>query len=129
MAKHIHIHVGKKTTDQSFEPGDKVHLGFGAVGGAGVFGILLKIENGVAFIKNDEGRTFKGPISKLSSGSKKTKDKDFSRYIIGARGQINEAMNAVAYIINGNDSPKEISAARKSLELLSQAKKELQVLG
>lgn len=46
--------------------GDTVHLGFGTKGGAGFVGKLTKIEDGMAYIKNDEGRTFKGHVSKLS---------------------------------------------------------------
>ncbi len=75
MARHIHIHIGgkrkvkdKRVNDVQFAPGDKVHLGMGTKGGAGVFGVLIKIENGYAFVKNSEGRTFKGPISLLSEG-------------------------------------------------------------
>ena len=69
MSKEIHIHIGsRKVKDSEFKPGDKVHLGFGVAGGAGVFGTLVKIENGNAFVKNDEGRIYKGPANRLTSG-------------------------------------------------------------
>jgi hypothetical protein len=56
----------KKQESADFKPGQKVHLGFGTKGGAGFDGVLVKIEDGTAFIKNDEGRTFQGPVAKLS---------------------------------------------------------------
>lgn len=46
--------------------GDTVHLGFGTKGGAGVIGKLLKMDDGMALVQNDEGRTFKGHFTKLS---------------------------------------------------------------
>lgn len=46
--------------------GDTVHLGFGTKGGAGVVGKLLKMDDGMALVQNDEGRTFKGHFTKLS---------------------------------------------------------------
>ena len=54
--------------DGQFSPGDDVHLGFGSKGGAGYYGKLLKIEDGVAYIRNAEGREFKGPAKFLSEG-------------------------------------------------------------
>lgn len=48
--------------------GDNVHLGFGTKGGAGYYGKLTKIDGETAYVTNDEGRTFKGHVSKLSAG-------------------------------------------------------------
>lgn len=55
------------TGDAPHRIGDTVHLGFGTKGGAGIVGKLTKIEDGMAHITNDEGRTFKGHVSKLSA--------------------------------------------------------------
>jgi hypothetical protein len=46
--------------------GQMAHLGFGAKGGAGFIGKVTKVEGDSIHIKNDEGRTFKGP-SKYAS--------------------------------------------------------------
>ncbi len=50
----------------SMAVGDRVHLGFGAKGGAGFFGRLTKNEGGSAEIKHDNGKTYSGPSKFLS---------------------------------------------------------------
>lgn len=48
-----------ETTDASVTVGQKVHGGVGVAGGAGVFGVLTKIDGVNALIRNEEGRTFR----------------------------------------------------------------------
>jgi hypothetical protein len=55
------------TKDAAVSIGEKVHLGFGAKGGAGFEGTVTKIEGDVVYIKNNEGRTFKGPLKFVSA--------------------------------------------------------------
>lgn len=52
------------------EVGQKVHLGFGVKGGAGFIGVITKIDGDTVYIRNDEGRTFKGQLSKVSSADR-----------------------------------------------------------
>jgi hypothetical protein len=52
--------------DGDVNVGDKVHLGFGTKGGAGFEGTVTKVEGDTVFIKNTEGRTFKGPLRLVS---------------------------------------------------------------
>ena len=42
--------------------GDKVHVGHAQKGGAGVEGKVTKIAGNVVYIKNDAGKTYKGPL-------------------------------------------------------------------
>jgi hypothetical protein len=49
-----------------FSIGDRVHLGFGAKGGAGFPGRLTKIEGNTAHIVHDSGKTYSGPLRFLS---------------------------------------------------------------
>ena len=59
--------VGKQAESTAeWNVGDKVHLGFGAKGGAGFDGVIEKMEGNFVFIKNNKNRTFKGPIKHLS---------------------------------------------------------------
>jgi hypothetical protein len=51
-----------KAKDGDVNVGEKIHLGFGTRGGAGFEGIVTKIEGDTVYIKNSEGRTFKGPL-------------------------------------------------------------------
>lgn len=46
--------------------GDRVHLGFGAKGGAGYFGRLVRNDGTTAEIKHDNGKTYTGPSRHLS---------------------------------------------------------------
>lgn len=63
----IHNHYTKSTRDEEgFKVGQKVHLGFGAKGGAGFNGTITKIDESSVEIKNDQGRVFKGPVKFLS---------------------------------------------------------------
>ena len=55
-----------QTRDNDFAPGDRVHLGMGAPGGAGVKGRLEKIEGSIVYVKNQEGRTFRGLLRNLT---------------------------------------------------------------
>ena len=48
--------------------GQKVHLGFGARGGAGFYGTITKLSGASVEIKNPQGKTYKGPTSYLSKG-------------------------------------------------------------
>ncbi len=59
--------VGKQAESTAeWNVGDKVHLGFGAKGGAGFDGVIEKMEGNFVFVKNNEGKTWKGPIKHLS---------------------------------------------------------------
>ena len=55
-----------ETAANQHQVGDTVHMGFGTKGGAGIVGKVEKIDGETVHIKNDEGRTFKGHISKVS---------------------------------------------------------------
>lgn len=61
--------VPMPATDAEVKVGDKVHLGFGAKGGAGFNGTVTKIEGSTVHIKNDQGRTFAGPLKFVSTQS------------------------------------------------------------
>jgi small-conductance mechanosensitive channel len=50
-----------------FRVGDKVHLGFGVKGGAGFYGVVTKIDDRMVKIRNPEGKTYTGPVSRLTS--------------------------------------------------------------
>lgn len=52
--------------DEGFKVGDKVHLGFGAKGGAGFDGEVEKIEGNTVWVRNPQNKVFKGPIKNLS---------------------------------------------------------------
>ena len=61
--------VGKEFTDADtpdWKVGDKVHLGIGTAGGAGYYGTIEKIEGDTVYIKNPEGRMFRGSIKRLT---------------------------------------------------------------
>ena len=52
---------------ESPKVGDRVHLGFGTKGGAGFSGVITKIEGTTVHIKNNEGKEYSGPLSKVSA--------------------------------------------------------------
>lgn len=60
--------------DEEFKVGERVHLGFGAKGGAGFFGVITKIEGGTVHIKNPEGKTYSGPLRLVSKDSQADSD-------------------------------------------------------
>lgn len=67
--------------DAEFNVGDKVHLGFGAKGGAGFNGTITKIEGSEVHIKNPEGKTYKGPMRFVSKADSSTRaDADAATY-------------------------------------------------
>lgn len=51
---------------EEFKVGEKVHLGFGARGGAGFYGTITRIDEREVEIRNPEGKTYKGPVRFLS---------------------------------------------------------------
>jgi hypothetical protein len=53
-------------THDAFSVGDRVHLGFGAKGGAGYFGKLTKLSDHEVEIAHDNGKTYSGPRRLLS---------------------------------------------------------------
>jgi preprotein translocase subunit YajC len=59
----------RRTRDAELNIGDKVHLGFGTKGGAGFEGVVTKIEGDTVYIKNNEGRTFKGPLKSVTKAN------------------------------------------------------------
>lgn len=52
--------------EESCKVGDQVHVGHMVKGGAGVEGKVEKIEGNHVFVKNSEGRTFKGLLKNVS---------------------------------------------------------------
>tara|TARA_Y100000310_G_scaffold265162_1_gene276053 strand:- start:879 stop:2543 length:1665 start_codon:yes stop_codon:yes gene_type:complete len=48
--------------DEEVKVGDNVHLGFGAKGGAGFKGKVIKIDGNNVHIKNPKGKEYKGPM-------------------------------------------------------------------
>ena len=52
--------------DEALQIGDKVHLGFGAKGGAGFEGVISNIDEYNVWIKHENGNTYKGPIKNVS---------------------------------------------------------------
>ena len=64
MATHIHLY--SKTRDEAPKLGDEVHMGNTTPGGSGVKGILTKIDGGWAYLKNDEGREFRGALRNVT---------------------------------------------------------------
>jgi hypothetical protein len=70
MTKLVPVSKRKEGKDSEVTPGAKVHLGFGAKGGAGFEGVVTKVEGDTVFIKNSEGRTFKGPLRLVSAPAK-----------------------------------------------------------
>jgi len=48
--------------DEGIKVGDNVHLGFGAKGGTGFKGKVIKIDSNNVHIKNPEGKEYKGPM-------------------------------------------------------------------
>jgi hypothetical protein len=52
--------------ETTIKVGDTVHLGHGTKGGTGVIGKVTKIEGGMVHIKNDDGNTFRAPISRAT---------------------------------------------------------------
>ncbi len=48
--------------DEGIKVGDNVHLGFGAKGGTGFKGKVIKIDSNNVHIKNSKGKEYKGPM-------------------------------------------------------------------
>ena len=48
--------------DEGIKVGDNIHLGFGAKGGTGFKGKVIKIDGNIIHIKNPEGKKYKGPM-------------------------------------------------------------------
>ena len=53
--------------DEVVKVGDNVHLGFGAKGGAGFKGKIIKIDGKNVHIKNPKGKEYKGPMKFVTS--------------------------------------------------------------
>jgi hypothetical protein len=51
---------GARDADEDFKVGEKVHLGFGAKGGAGFYGVVTKVEGETVEIKHENGKTYTG---------------------------------------------------------------------
>ncbi len=57
---------GNVTLSEAIKVGDKVHLGHATKGGTGVTGKVVKIDGNNVHIENEDGDTFKGPISRAT---------------------------------------------------------------
>lgn len=121
------------TDADNFKVGDKVHLGFGAKGGAGFNGVITAIEGDTVHIKNDQGRTFKGPVRYLSRADSDTRsDAGRKHYTLldpdgrpqfgdYSRAVVKQELEDMAYsegkpksrykIIESGDTQEEINAA------------------
>ena len=74
-------------SDENIKVGDNVHLGFGAKGGAGFRGKVIKIDGENVHIKNPKGKEYKGPMKFVTIGESArsdamraiAKDKDLAR--------------------------------------------------
>ncbi len=75
MARHICIHRGesRKAKDSSIRVGEKAHVGHMTAGGAGVVGTVTKIDGDYIWMRNEEGRLFRG-LLKNATRAKDTKD-------------------------------------------------------
>lgn len=65
---------GRKDDDPPCKVGDRVHLGLATRGGAGFYGTVTKIEDGYCHIRNEQGKTYKGPMRLVSRGDAARKD-------------------------------------------------------
>jgi hypothetical protein len=128
--------------DDSLQVGDKVHLGFGAKGGAGFYGTIIDMDEYSVWIKHENGNTYKGPIKNVTKNevqeeSKKFKDLD-PRYGIwyGVRGDPRKAM---IRLMQTHPKAKELPARQREriinkitnidIQELSFIMKDLQHLG
>jgi ribosomal protein L21E len=66
----------RRDADDDCKVGERVHLGLGTRGGAGFYGVVTKVEGGYCYIKNEQGKTYKGPLKFVSRGDSMRKDYD-----------------------------------------------------
>lgn len=58
--------IEKYLDEESIKKGDTVHLALKKKGGSGHKGKVTKIEDDTVWIENEEGRTFKGTMDKVT---------------------------------------------------------------
>jgi preprotein translocase subunit YajC len=58
--------INRYINEKKYKVGDEVHMAHKHKGGAGVVGKVTKIEGSTVYIKNKEGREFKGQLKNVS---------------------------------------------------------------
>jgi hypothetical protein len=82
-------HKGKRyvtdfNEDCGCKIGDKIHLGFGARGGAGFKGVVTKLDGDNVHIKSDNGKMYKGPLSYVSKLDESEQLDEISKSTLGS---------------------------------------------
>lgn len=91
----------KEALDEAIQVGHKVHVGHKVKGGAGVTGEVTKIDGDKVYVKNSEGKTFRGQLGNASKMNEEIVEdlstrftESVQRYIAGQIDNI--ALNSIA---------------------------------
>ena len=97
------------TTSDDLFKGDKVHLGTGSKGGAGVEGKVIKFDRDEVTIESPDGKTYKGPRKFLT---KEQFANDLNHIMEATKDQVEKVFRAGLKKFNAK-SPADLSTADK----------------
>jgi len=94
--------------EEAVKVGDTVHLGHGTKGGTGVVGKVTKIQGGMVHIENEDGDTFKGPMSRVTV--KESVELDEEKFTSSQLSKLKQEYGKLKSVDPGSETYKKLTA-------------------